>query len=291
MDYWLTNEVKELLCQPCLDVSYHVGNRLNNRLALNQNINETALTEDVLDLLHTQSTTNVWGKVISPLQERGIYLSTTVHKSTREYETGADIGIILTRNISQSSYHSKTKYACLIQCKKISNSEIVIDFFHEVEKTKAKQSSLLLDTTSSSYYFIYVPTKLVKTYSSIEPMVFMHSRPECSSPIWNMGYFEYDLGLVPVFSEQQKASAAGILVVPALAVEANRYKSKNIKLDELLPNSIPFWYWFVELFVPAFVGDRASKTLAAASNRRYEANALDEDFGVKHTLEVQITID
>jgi len=56
-----------------------------------------------------------------------------------------------------------------------------------------------------------------------------------------------------------------------------------------LPNCIPFWYWFVELLVPAFVGDRSAKAIAAASNKKYEANALDEDFGVKATLEVQIT--
>lgn len=161
--------------------------------------------------------------------------------------------------------------------------------FHEVGESKAKQSSLLLDITSSSYYFIYVPTKLINAHSSIEPMVFINSYPGCSSPIWNMGRFKYDLGLLPVFSEQQKASAAGILVVPALAVEAHQYKSKSIELEQLLPNCIPFWYWFVELLIPGFIGDRSSKTIAAASNKKYEANALNEDFGVQATLEVQIT--
>jgi hypothetical protein len=63
MDYWLTNEIKELLCQPCLDVAATVGNRLNNRLGLSQNIDERALTEDFLDLFDTTSNMNVWGKI------------------------------------------------------------------------------------------------------------------------------------------------------------------------------------------------------------------------------------
>jgi hypothetical protein len=51
MDNWLTDRIKEYFFFPCLNISYNIGNRLLNRLELNQNIDERALTEDLIDAL------------------------------------------------------------------------------------------------------------------------------------------------------------------------------------------------------------------------------------------------
>ena len=78
----------------------------------------------------------------------------------------------------------------------------------------------MLDITPNSFYFIFTPPSLIKTYHSIEPIVFASPSPGCSSPIWNMGYFGFESSTFPFLNSQQKAESTGVLVIPALAVEA-----------------------------------------------------------------------
>jgi hypothetical protein len=61
MDPWLTDQVKELLFRPCLAVSGYIGRRLNNRLQVGQEIDERALTEDLVDRFDTSSGASAWG--------------------------------------------------------------------------------------------------------------------------------------------------------------------------------------------------------------------------------------
>jgi hypothetical protein len=266
MDGWLKDDIKELFFRPCLSLSGNVGRKLENRLRMGQEIDERALTELFVDSLDTSSTENVWGGTIQLLRDLGIYLDAQIRKSTREHKTGADIGFIINRQIFEKTRSSKAIYATLIQCKKVTRDGYVDDFYHKVGDSRAKQSGLLLDITPSSFYFIFVPPSLVETYSTIEPIAFSKGAPGCSSPIWNIGSFGFDTPTIPFLSSQQKAETVGIIVVPALAVESNDDRGRRAKLDDILANSIPLWYWFGELLIPGFIGDRRKEVIDIASN-------------------------
>ena len=84
MDVWLTDEVKQLLFHPCFEIAEKMGSRLDNRIRMQQNIDERALTEDLIDALDTSSTENAWGTSLSSLRERQIRISTQIRKSTIE---------------------------------------------------------------------------------------------------------------------------------------------------------------------------------------------------------------
>lgn len=117
MDAWLTDELKEILFRPCLSVSGYIGRRLNNRLQLEQEIDERALTEDFVDRFDASSADSAWGTVPAELRERQIYISTSVRKSTVEHRTGADIGLIIRRSLHGAA-RSSAEYACLKSARK-----------------------------------------------------------------------------------------------------------------------------------------------------------------------------
>ncbi|TAF03163.1 MAG: hypothetical protein EAZ77_17765 [Nostocales cyanobacterium] len=281
MDSWLTNEVKQLLSKPCLDISSVIAKRLNNRIqVIKQNMDERALTEYLVDALDTSSLENVWGSILELLREQNIYLHTNVRKSTKENRTGADIGIIINRNIYQYPSKSEIHYGCLIQCKKVDINGEIGEFYHEVSSTKKTQSSLMLDITPSSFYFIFTPSCLLDIDYSLVPVASINAGGGCQSPIWNnTGNFEYHQVLFPFLynhHNDQITSSTGILVVPALAVEAQNKKGKDAKLKDILPNCMPLWYWFSELLVAGFVGDSRQDVIDTATN--------GVDFSVEITL-------
>ena len=124
MDPWLTDRMKEMLCSPCLETATHIGRRLDSRRRMAQNIDERALTEDFVD--HFDSSSTTWRQVAKQLGDEGLYLSTSVRKSTRESKTGADIGLIIERNVHRPSISSRMRYAALIQCKKVDNDGFAV---------------------------------------------------------------------------------------------------------------------------------------------------------------------
>ncbi len=266
MDGWLKDEVKELFFKPCMTLSGNVGRKLENRLRMGQEIDERALTEFLVDSLDTSSTENVWGGVINALRDLRIYMDAQIRKSTKEHKTGADIGLIVNRKIYERNASYQATYATLIQCKKVDKEGYVRDFYHQVGSSGVKQSSLLLDITPSSFYFVFIPPSLVETYSTIEPIAFSKGVSGCSSPIWNFGSFGFDTPSIPFLSSQQKAETVGVLVVPALAVEANDNGGRGAKLEDIISNSMPLWYWFGELLIPGYVGDRRNQVIDVASN-------------------------
>lgn len=137
MDSWLTDEVKQLLAQPCLAISSAIAKKLNNRIeVIKQNMDERALTEYLVDALDVSSQENVWGSVLELLRDQNIHLHTNVQKSTKENKTGADIGLIINRQICQKKAPSKIRYSCLIQCKRVDINGKIGDFYHEVGSTK-----------------------------------------------------------------------------------------------------------------------------------------------------------
>jgi hypothetical protein len=288
MDSWLTDQVKELFFQPCLGASERLGLRMENRIRMGQDIDERALTEDFLDAFDTSSNSNAWGTTLKSLSEHQIYMSTRIQKSTREYKVGADIGIIVKRQF-YGSQPSKGEYACLVQCKKVGKDGYVSDFFHQVRSSGKYQSSLMLDITPSSFYFIYTPSSFIQLDYAYEPIAFVRANRECSSPVWNMGCFEYNGGTVPYLSEKQKREVSSILVVPALAVDTQTDKDERVRFDEILPNCIPLWYWFGELLIPSFVGDRKSQVISVAQNRKGNIEDDVGEFGVNYTINLTMT--
>lgn len=285
MDPWLTDAIKELLFRPCLDISGHVGRRLENRLRMNQSIDERALTEDLVDRFDSSSGVSSWSGVLDRLRDQQIHLNTSIKKATREHQVGADIGITIRRSIYQRDARSSSTYAVLVQCKRIDAEGSVSDFFHEVKGSGKRQSALMLDITPSSFYFIFTPPALLKTYCTVEPIAFASSAPGCSSPVWNMGCFEFDSQAFPFLSAEQKAQATGILVVPALAVQAQEARGKSAAIRDLLPNSLPFWYWFGELLIPGFIGDSSERTLSVAKNVFGPEDSGSEEFGVRYSVQ------
>jgi hypothetical protein len=243
-----------------------------------------------VDLFDSSSPTSAWGQVAALLRDQGLYLNTSVTKSTREARTGADIGLIVERSVHKDGATSQARYAALIQCKKVDGDGLITDFYHTVPSSGRKQSSLMLDITASSFYFVFTPPSLISFLSSVEPIAFAVSGKGCSSPVWNMGCFEFDSSLaVPILSSAQKAAATGVLVVPALAVEAQHMTGKGVALTEILANCLPFWYWFGELLIPGFVGDYSKRVLAVASNvagRRVETRQDAEELGVRYSVSV-----
>jgi hypothetical protein len=288
MDAWLQDDVKELLAKPCLTTAGMIGQRMENRRRMGQEIDERALTEYFVDAFDTSSELNAWGTTISLLKDRSVYLNTSVRKSTAEHRTGADIGLILTRNFYHNRSPSKAKYAVLIQCKRIDNYGKVDDFYHVVKSTGKKQSSLLLDITPASFYFLYAPPSFIKTYTTVEPLAFVQGAPGCSTPVWNMGCFGFADNAFPFLTSAQKAEVTSILVVPAIAVEAQQAKGNRASIEELLPNAIPFWYWFSELLVPGFIGDYKGDVIAKAANNKANENIPTDDFGVRYSIELNI---
>ena len=100
-----------------------------------------------------------------------------------------------------------------------------------------------------------------------------------------MGYFGYEGISFPFLSAVQKEEVASIVVVPALAVEAQSIKGKSINLESILPNSMPFWYWFGALLIPGFIGDKRHDVLRVASNANGDEN-LEEEFGVNYSVNI-----
>jgi hypothetical protein len=292
MDTWLTDRMKELLFSPCLEAAAHIGRRLDSRRVMGQSIDERALTEDFVDLFDSSTPASTWGRVARELREDGLYLNTSVRKSTREAKTGADIGLIIDRRIQKRGSSSRARYAALVQCKKVDGDGWVTDFYHTVASSQRTQSSLMLDITASSFYFVFVPPSLIDVLTNLEPIAFAISGEGCSSPVWNMGYFEFSSSTsLPLLSGGQKAAAAGILVLPALAIEAQGATTKRVALREILANCLPFWYWFGELLIPGFVGDYSKRALSVASNvadRRPEARAEAEEFGVRYSINIGV---
>lgn len=290
MDPWLTDDIKESLFRPCLEVSGHIGRRLNNRLRMGQELDERALTEDFVDCFDTTSSSNMWGPTSQELRDHQIYLNMSVRKSTVEHHTGADIGLILRRS-TYGAVRTQAHYACLIQCKRVDRGGNVSDFYHQVASSGRRQSALMLDITPSSFYFIFVPPLLIEHYCNVEPLAFLKAGPNCSVPAWNLGLFAQDGVSLPFLSGADKEKVSGILVVPALAVEAQQPSGKTANLSALLPNCVPLWYWFGQLFVPGFVGDPAEKTLNIARNvatrhGRDEHAAANVPFGVRYSIEI-----
>lgn len=283
MDPWLTDRMKEILFSPCLEAAAHIGRRLDNRRAMGQSIDERALTEDFVDLFDGSSPASAWGWVAAQLREQGLNLNTSVRKSTYEARTGADIGLIIERSVHKTGSSSQGQWAVLIQCKRVNSDGVITDFYHVVASTGQKQSSLMLDITPSSFYFVFTPPSLVQLLTNLEPIAFAVSSAGCSSPVWNMGYFEFpSTPSLPLLSNAQKAAATGILVVPALAVEAQDSTGRRVSLREIVANCLPFWYWFGELLIPGFVGDYSNRTLAAASNVADREQL--EEFGVRYSI-------
>ncbi len=288
MDSWLTNEIKEKFFKPCLETSSSIGSRLNDRLRRRQPIREEALTADLIDYMDINSNTNAWGTTIKDLQEDNIYVNTEVGAAKKESVYGADIGFVINRNIYTDSYRTSTTYSCLVQCKKVDQNGKIKDFFRSVNGRE--QSTMMLDITPSSFYFIYVPTVFLKTYISIEPIAYLQSTDNCCSPIWNMGHKGFDSPSYPAMPTTLMQQTTGILVVPALAVEAhNNGTSTLIDLKTLLPNCIPFWYWFGVLLLPGYIGDRKKSTMGIAYGGIY-GNESHENipFHVNHTYKLSI---
>lgn len=76
--------------------------------------------------------------------------------------------------------------------------------------------------------------------------------------------------------------------MPALAVEAQRNSGKDTDLPSILPNCLPLWYWFGELLVPGFVGDRRPDVVAVASNVFGAPGTSDSVGGVRYSVSVEI---
>jgi len=290
MDRWLTDRLKESLFIPCLKISSRIGRRLNNRLRMpnGDEIDERALTEDFVDAFNSSSSENVFGDILQLLRDENIYLDIYTKKSTLENSTGADIGLVIKRSVNIRGNNSSANYAVLIQCKKINQDGEIIDFFHEVPSTHQKQSTLMLDITPNSFYFIFTPPALLESYLSVEPIAFISPIQGCSSPIWNSGSFEFDSRPfpIPILSSHQKEESMGILVIPALAVEANRNTGKNADLQTVLPNCLPFWYWFGELFLPGFIGDRRNEVIHIALNSENHKG----EFIVKNSISFNLQV-
>ena len=190
MDHWLRDDIKELFARPCMNVAGTIGARMDNRLRnLGQEIDERALTEDLVDALDTESTVSTWRPVIQSLRDHQIFIHSRIRKSTYESRTGADIGFLFERQIFEPAARSRARYAALVQCKRVSRDGKIRDFFHKVKSSGRKQSELMLDITPASYYFIFVPPSMLRTYSTIEPMGFVAGSQGCSSPVWNIGCF------------------------------------------------------------------------------------------------------
>jgi hypothetical protein len=287
MDPWLTDQLKEQLFAPCMQAAAKIGRKLDNRLAMKQSIDERALTEQFIDSFDTSSSENVWGGAIGALRDLNIYLQTTVRKSTFEHKTGADIGLVIDRSVHASDGGSHARYATLIQCKKIDADGTVQDFFHQVGNSRGKQSSLLVDLTPSAFYFIFTPPSLVEAYGSIEPIGFVRGAVGCSSPVWNCGAFGFPQTVPALLSSQQIAESVGILVVPALAVEAQRTRGRAAAFNDIISNCLPFWYWFGELLIPGFVGDRRVEVIRVAENVAGADAAGNRQLDVKYSVGVR----
>ena len=185
--------------------------------------------------------------------------------------------MIINRRVSQRDSQSDIQYSSLIQCKRVDVDGRLGDFYHEVGVGKKTQSSLMLDITPSSFYFIFTPSCLLDVYYSLTPTAFIRDR-ECSSQIWSMEQWNitrlgYGGLCFPFLSDSQIDSASGVLVVPALSVEAQNNKSKDAKLSDILPNCMPFWYWFSEMLATGFIGDTRKEVIHTAAN--------DTDFSIQ----------
>lgn len=135
----------------------------------------------------------------------------------------------------------------------------------------------MLNITPSAFYFIFTPSCLLNVNYQLIPIAFVDAEGECKSPIWHMRHFGCDEIWFPLLSNNQIGSTTGVLVVPALAVEAQDSESKDVKLEDILPNCMPFWYWFSEILVAGFVGDQRKEAINIATN--------DVDFSVEITID------
>lgn len=254
---------------------------------MKQSIDERALTEQFIDSFDTHSSENVWGSTINALRDLNVFLQTSVRKSTVEHKTGADLGLVINRSVHTPHGSSQARYATLIQCKKIDADGMVQDFFHQVAGSGAKQSSLLVDLTPSVFYFVFAPPSLIETYGSIEPIGFIRGAEGCSSPVWNCGTFEFPHTVRALLSSQQIAESVGILVVPALAVDAQRTRGRAAAMSDIISNCLPFWYWFGELLIPGFIGDRREEVIHVAENVAGADETRSREMDVKYSVDVR----
>lgn len=285
MDAWLTNDLKEAMSHACIQASRSIATRLNARLQRRQSIDERALTEDLVDHMDTRTQLSVWGAALAQLRSASVSLSVGVEKSTQEHLTGADIGFVVDRHAPGT----QARYAALVQCKKVGPDGRVGDFFHQVGGKGRHQSDLLLSITPSSFYFVFPPPALVSGYLTAETIAFIVPSPEHHVPIWNMGCFGGGTrpSLIPA---QSLMDAAAVMVVPALAVEADQRRGSRTTVQEIVPNAVPFWYWFAELLVPGFIGDPRQQAVAVAVNTAGDTDAAAGG-GVNFSVQVSLGVE
>ena len=270
MDPWLDSNIKEALSHPTIDVSSVIGEWFSDFRELEQPLDERVLTAALIRALHVGSKASVWGRILPKLHRRGIEVVTEVGAARREHVYGADLGIVIDRISKQKSSKSKMEYACLVQCKKVDSKGRIADFFHEVPSTGQRQSSLMLSVTPSSFYFIFVDPDRLSVEVSEEPLAFVVGEESCYSPLWGMGCFAQPQtfpGRSGTWLEEKARTSGSVLVVPALAVDAQFDRTKSVKLREVISNSIPFWYWFSQLLIPGFIGDPRPAAISVAASQ------------------------
>jgi len=287
MDRWLTSPLKALLHRPCVTTASLIGARLENRIETGQEISETTLTDEFVDSFRPQSRFSMWKPVADAIRDEfRFYLNVDVNKSTIEPRTGADIGLVIRRSV-YAEVQSTAEYAVLIQCKKVDQGGGVEDFFHTVGGSGERQSALMLSITPASFYFLYVPPSLLSGYADQETMAFVIPANNCHVPIWNLGAMPSESIEGRHLTLDEIAAGGSILVIPALAVEAQKNQSKAAKLNDILPNAFPFWYWFSEMLIPGFVGDQSRRVIEVAQNtRRRDLEREGLDFGVRYSITV-----
>ena len=91
---------------------------------------------------------------------------------------------------------------------------------------------------------------------------------------------------MPFLTSSNKEDASGILVLPALAVDARQPRGTPAALRDVLPNCLPFWDWFGELLIPGFVGDRSGPTLAIVRDVSGADAIANLPVGVRFSLEI-----
>ncbi len=295
MDPWLTNNIKVTLNEPCLQISRMIGTVLDNFYNMGNPLDEPTLTDSLVDSFDTRSKNSIWGNTQTLLKSNGIHFNTMIQKTGRkESSVGADIGITMNRGYYDQKRSSRATYSVLVQCKKIDSAGEVDDFFHETKSTGRRQSRNMLDITPSSFYFIFVPPRMVKTYLHVEPVGFAVGSPGCHVPVLGKGCFPVQPGAFGDASNPNEAmheAAVGLLVVPALAVDSQIRDGKSANLPEIISNSHPFWYWFTEMFFPGHIGDDRDEVVRIARNVKHSSDDLKNNIYSQHGFGVNYSID
>lgn len=279
----------------------------------NDNIaDEIYITKKLIEEINNYN--NKSSNLFKRLQEAtGLYINIRgwENKKAHEKKVGSDLGIVL--NIL--GYNYQVQKAIIVQSKKgfYEKGRILYKELIKKERGKIKgikQAKKMLEITPSSFFFLYNNSDFqgLDIYEPILQQHFFKSKKIFSEKLlkdkdlylddifrflFRNKKIPIDIFSFPIITgqylkdrmwEQERKSYSGIFVLPASKIGSIK-ENLDGTLETLLPSSLCFADFMVDLFLPCFVGDCREDVIKKSGAKQEFFNAI-----TRYTIEMKASL-